>query len=302
MPEAKSAMRVERVGAELGTAEQVVDLVALGVDAALDRVVTGVIGAGEEEGGLLGVDLVVVAVLLLAQVHRRRTVAGNRHRHLRLLVGHVGVLHEVLVADLGLGGEVVRPVVVELQRDVVGLDRLGIGVAAQADRVRRVAERCRMRLLGLVVGQADAVVVGDVPVDLGQVALVFQRHPAGAAEGARLQAQLVGDVDDLLHVARRELVGGRRAVAEAGVQTVGRIGADAGDLLLLGGHEEEQLVLDDRTAQREAAGGVLVEAVVVCSPDCWSPASRRCRPACWRSGRRNRPSRGTRWCRTWSPR
>ena len=254
----------EVVLAEFGLPEQVVDLVALVIDAALDRVVARVPGAGEEHAELLRIDVVVVAEALLAQVHRR-ALAGRRevHVHRRLLPGRSGVLHELLEADLGFGGEAVAPVVEHVGDIVVGGDRLGIGVAGQPDAVRTVAAHRRQQLPGALEGEAGAVIVGDVPVDLAEVALVVVGQPGRAAERARSQAQLLRRIDDLLQVARGNLVAGGRAVAQRVVQAVGRVGADAGGLLVLGRDEEEQLVLDDRAADVEAVGGVLLVALVV---------------------------------------
>src|SRR6185312_1669456 len=254
----------EVVLAELGLTEQVVDLVALVVDAALDRVIAEVIGAGKEDAELLGIDVVVMAELFLTEVDRRpRAIRRQVHVHRGLLERRGGVLHVFLKTDLRLGGEVVGPVVEHVGDVVVGGDRLGIGVAAQADTARPVAADGGQQLPGVLVGEAGAVVVADVPVDLAEVALVVVGQPGGAAEIARGEAELLGGVDHFLQVARRHLAAGRGALAERAVQAVGRVGADAGGLLVFGGDKEEQLVLHDRAADVEAAGPVFPVAMVV---------------------------------------
>src|SRR5690606_10946804 len=107
--------------------------------------------------------------------------------------------------------------------------------------------------------QAGAVVVVDVPVDLGQVALVLQVVAGGHAVAARLHAQAGGDVDRA-----GDLVQGHVAVGHA----VGQAGpAEVGDRLLLVGGEEEQAVLDDRAAEGHAAGLVGPEPVVLLAVD-----------------------------------
>src|SRR3546814_21148316 len=70
-------------------------------------------------------------------------------------------------------------------------------MAGQNDVLGPVVIRRRAELLGLLVGQAGAVVIGDVPVDLAQVALVVQVDAGGTVD-ARLQAQRVGDADGLV--------------------------------------------------------------------------------------------------------
>src|SRR6185437_5102733 len=82
----------EVVLAELGLTEQVVDLVALVVDAALDRVIAEVIGAGKEDAELLGIDVVVMAELFLTEVDRRpRAIRRQVHVHRGLLERRGGV-------------------------------------------------------------------------------------------------------------------------------------------------------------------------------------------------------------------
>ena len=261
-PEVADAPEV--VLAELGLPEQVVDLVALVVEATLDGVVTGVIRAGQKHAELLRVDMVVVAVTFLAQIHRRALAGGGQvDVDGRLLKRCGGVLHELLQADLGLGGEVVGPVVEHVRDVVAGADRLGIGVAGQADAVGAVAGDGGQQLLGVLVGEAGAVVVADVPVDLAEITLVVVGQAGGAAESAGGQAQLLGGIDDRLQVARRYLVAGGRPLAQRAVQAVGRVCADAVGALVLGGDEEEQLVLDDRAADGEAAGPVVGIALVL---------------------------------------
>ena len=202
-----------------------------------------------------------MAVLVLAQVDIRRLAAGAEvDEDLRLLRVDRAHLRELRIADLGLGGEVAGPVVEHLQHGVLGVAVLGVPVAGQADGVGRVALHDRLGFLGALVGQARAMVVGDVPVQLHQVALVFQVDVA-AAEGARGQAEILGRGDDAVQVAGRDLVRGRRA-GQRRVQAVGRIGAQADRLLLLEVREEEQLVLDDRAAQRRAGGPVALVALV----------------------------------------
>src|SRR3546814_7872444 len=68
--EAAEAVRAVKVATV-----QVEHVVALVVDTALDDVVAGVIGAGDRRGKPLGVDLVLVAVVVLAD-EDRTTVLG----------------------------------------------------------------------------------------------------------------------------------------------------------------------------------------------------------------------------------
>src|SRR5699024_4061438 len=109
----------------------------------------------------------------------------------------------------------------QAQHGVLGVAVLGVPVTGQADGAGAVALHDRLHFLGALVGQAGTVVVGDVPVQLDQVALVGEVHAAAAGHGAGLEAQVPGRVDDLLQVDRRHLVGSGRTVAEAGVQPVG---------------------------------------------------------------------------------
>ena len=224
--------------------------------------VAGVIGAGEKRRPALGVDFVVVAELVFAQVHRRAVERIGVHLDGRLILGTARQLRELLEADLRLGGEIVGPVVEQVDHRVLGEAVGGVPVAAQADRRIAVAVDLRIRLFRALVGEAGAVVVADVPVQLDQIAVV--RQVGGAAGNVtRIQAVAEGDVADALDVARRNRVAGGRAITEARVvRHIGR-GAHAGGLLLFGGHEEEQLVLDDRTAQGHALGGVDAVALVV---------------------------------------
>src|SRR3546814_3110174 len=100
--EAAEAVRAVKVATV-----QVEHVVALVVDTALDDVVAGVIGAGDRRGKPLGVALVLVAVVVLAD-EARTTVLGP---DLDLgLVDRVAVdLVEGLLAQLDLGGEVLGP-------------------------------------------------------------------------------------------------------------------------------------------------------------------------------------------------
>ena len=263
---------VERVIAVLGATEQVVDLVPLEVDAALDGVVAEEIGAGNEGRPLLGADGILVAILILAQVDRRTlVVVAQVDLHLRLVDRVAGQLLERLVADLGFGREVLAPVIVELQRGVLGQAVLAVPVAVQAHFLGAVALHDGLVLLGVLVGEAGTMVVVDVPVDLAEVALVGQTDRT-ATQAARLQTERLGRIDHLLQVAGRDLVGGG-CTGQRRVQAIGRVRADARGLFLLGGEEEEQLVLDDRPAHGDAAGPVaLVAGVVVTAVAAVQPA------------------------------
>src|SRR5690606_33980574 len=79
-----------------------------------------------------------------------------------------------------------------------------VPVAGQDHRVGTVVIRRRAELFGLLVGQAGAMVVVDVPIDLAEVALVVQVH-AGRAVAARLESQVVGDGDRLLDIGRGDI-------------------------------------------------------------------------------------------------
>src|SRR3546814_8113011 len=111
--EAAEAVRAVKVATV-----QVEHVVALVVDTALDDVVAGVIGAGDRRGKPLGVDLVLVAVVVLADEDRTTVLGSDLDFG---LVDRVAVaLVEGLLAQLDLGGEGHGPVDEQLQRGVLG--------------------------------------------------------------------------------------------------------------------------------------------------------------------------------------
>src|SRR5690606_29372569 len=109
---------------------------------------------------------------------------------------------------------------------------------------------------GLLVGQAGAVRIVDVPVDLAEVTLVFQADAERLAVIAGIEApHAARDVDDLVDFLARN---------DAVDETVGQArAAEIADFLLLVGAEEEQAVLDDRATEGDAHRLVLVEQRVI---------------------------------------
>src|SRR3546814_19086077 len=88
------------------------------VETTLDDVVAGVVGAERRQGVALGVDLVLVAVVVLAAEDRAATSGSDLDFR---LVDRVAVdLVALLVAELDLSREVVGPVTEQLKRLVLG--------------------------------------------------------------------------------------------------------------------------------------------------------------------------------------
>src|SRR3546814_15834050 len=120
--EAAEAVRAVKVATV-----QVEHVVALVVDTALDDVVAGVIGAGDRRGKPLGVDLVLVAVVVLADEDRTTVLRPDL---VFGLVDRVAVdLVEGLLAKLDFGGVVHGTVPEQLHRGVLvdGFDVVPMG-------------------------------------------------------------------------------------------------------------------------------------------------------------------------------
>ena len=256
---------VEAVGTVQQLAEYVDGLVAHVIDAALDLVVAEVIGAGEGSGPALAADRVLVAEAVFTRDDPRRggrdagrVVAAwsgaEAREHFRLVEGRAVDVVVLLIADLQLGAEILGPVAEHLDGVVVRLARAGVPVGRQDDApvLDVAAVRGRLAFFGLLVGEGGAMIFGDVPVDLGQGALVHERHVAGAA--AVLDADAFESIGDGVDLRLGEQAGGGGVGADAG---------DAGHILFFVAEVEEQPVLHDRAAEGEAGRLVLVEDVEV---------------------------------------
>src|SRR5207342_2349779 len=148
----------------------------------------------EGSGPALAADRVLVAEAVFTRddprsggVEAGRIVAAGSGaeagEHFRLVDGRAIDVVVLLVADLQLGAEILGPVAEHLHGVVVGLARAGVPVGRQDDApvLDVAAVRGRLAFLGALVGEGGAMIVGDVPVDLGQGALVLERHVTGAA-------------------------------------------------------------------------------------------------------------------------
>ena len=238
--------------------EGVEHVVAADVDAALDLVRAQVPGAGEV--GVLGVggQLVEVAAGLGAQEQRRiarasagagRPQAGEGERHLRHAQRRGGHAFIVALGQLQLGAEAGRPVGEPLAHHRGDGLVLRVPEAVVGQRGGANAGELRLALLGLVVAQAGAVVVGDGPVQLQQRVLDHQLHALGHGVAAHVHAiGLAGDGGGAVDGA---LVDQHVGAAVAHRPEAGRA-ARAAQLFVVG--KEEQLVLQDRPAQGEALG------------------------------------------------
>src|SRR6185312_299297 len=236
---AVAVLVVEPVGTMQQLAENVGRLVAHVVEAALDDMVAHVPATGQGAVEALAGDRVLMAEAILAS-DDPVDAAGNVARvvgavgghgskagvHLRLVLGGAISVVELLVAELELGAEVVGPVAEQLQRVVVGLAGDGVKVAGENDaawlHVRAV--RSGLGLLGTLVGEAGALAVADVPVQLGQGALVFLGQAAAAAAiGARIDADGLERLRNRIHLRLGEISAGDGVGADA---------LDAGNFLI----------------------------------------------------------------------
>ena len=207
--------------------------------------VTAAVGAGEH-GGRAGADLDLGELaLLVAGALRTIGAAGQR-----VLDGE-----NFLAVPGQLGAELRRPVGEQL--DAVGLEAFTLVVEVRGERigaggVGRVADRDAVALGQLVV-EHHPLVVGDVEVDLGQPLLVFFEEDKVVERGVvHVVREAVQGVEGGLEsgdVGRGGVAGGDRTIerGRAVGQRVGRLG-------LFVGHEEEQTVADDRTAEGRAPG------------------------------------------------
>nr|GEU28080.1 hypothetical protein [Tanacetum cinerariifolium] len=243
--------------------EGVVDLVLGVIAAELDFVVAQrPVGAHVTVQGLGAQDVALTAVIG-TEAQRTR---GGRHRRWR--AGRVGAgerqadqrqlrvqgRHAVVVAVryLDFGREGRGPVGGPLGHH--GLDllalRIPFGVERQAGGGR--AGELRFRLLGFRVAEHGAVVVVDVPVNLGQVVVHVQRGARAQRRVARIETvHVLGDVGGGSNRGRADADVGLGAAQRA----EGRRGA--GRFQLFVGGKQEQLVLDQRQADSGAFRGFL---------------------------------------------
>ena len=216
-------------------------------------------GAGEIAGNLLDVERVDVTRKLRAEGDVRsggRRRIGYRHRRLIAADQRSARSGDMGILQIGFGREHVGPVAEHLAEIALDIAIVEIPVAVRAD-LRRAAGRHGLEFLGLAVAKHRAVLVVDVPVDLGEIAFVGQ-------VGERLVA---GVETELLRLAEN-------AVVERGVDALHRRGASgdrvarsrrsgvADALALFVAQEEEQSVLDDRAADGEARGSLALPAVI----------------------------------------
>ncbi len=160
----------------------------------------------------------------------------------------------ILACDLELGREVVAPVAEQLSDvGLIGL-RQRVPGRAQRNTVGIDQREPQHALLEVVVTQCRAVVFVDVPVDLERIFLGFGL--AGVRQRQRPCIEAVGttrDVLDLRNVRIGDFAATIRRRRQAGTRRSARI------LLVVG--EEEQPILEQRTAEGHAVGFFVLEAV-----------------------------------------
>ena len=216
-----------------------------------------------DQAVLHGVDRQHVGVTRTLRTEADRTthtrVRADRFIQIDLHGGEVVAAQAVrqilgfLAADRELGREGVGPVREQLSlvgRQVL-VDLIGRGQQADAD-VGAVGDRvvqAQIAALGLLVRDHGAVLVVDVPVQLGEVFLVLDRQGVGRPVERVVAVDALGDVADLVDLGlgdARRLVDGARAF---------RTRQDRpGRFILLVVQQEEQAILDDRTAEGRAPG------------------------------------------------
>ena len=143
--------------------------------------------------------------------------------------------------------EIIRPVGVQLSRVGLQLGATIIEVVAVLEARRTGVGFGEVQTFVVVVGQRRTVTVVDVPVEAGEVFFIDRRI------GNRSAAEIVdavdgaGDVDDLLVFGLAEAAHDRRGVR---ANRAAAVEVHAFEALI--GAEEEQRVLDDRAAERQA--------------------------------------------------
>ncbi|AAK22724.1 hypothetical protein CC_0739 [Caulobacter vibrioides CB15] len=266
---------VEVVDPARGLQEQVVDLHPAILVAELDLVVVeaGIVG-DERARGVLGLQDVGLTELVRAEVdrrHARRAREGRAGAEGRVgadrdvgeALAHGRQLAALIAAErhARFGRQIRAPARVQLQGVVVLVLRLDVPVGVQADGVGRGAA-LPDRAEGVAIGGREAVLVGDVVVDLDRRLLVEDRLDQG--HRARLQqrrgriAVPVGqhrvDVGLAGAGSGRDARNAVEGVGEARADRADARGVGAGELLV--GGREEQAVLDDRTRQEDAVVGL----------------------------------------------
>ncbi len=252
------SQRVVGVAADRALHEGVEDLVLAGVEAGLDGVLAEMPRAGAVQVVLSDVEGVHLARELGAEGHARgeARVGVDRDLHRRLIAAgeRAAQRGDVRVLRVDFGGEHVAPIAEQLHEVALRVAIVVVPVAVRRDR-GAAAGRNGLRFLGFAEAEHGAVLVVDVPVDFGQVTLVGEvreRAVAGIeAEGLRLAQHRVEE---------RGVEAGHRRAARAVRRRGGRADADAFALFVA--QEEEQRVLDDRTADGEARRPFTLPAVV----------------------------------------
>ena len=160
---------------------------------------------------------------------------------------------DFLAREGELGRETVGPVGEQLS--LVGLqvrdDLIGRGQQTDRDVVaagRRIVQ-AQVAAFGLLVGDDGAMAIVDVPVQLGEVLLVigFQRARTPVQRIIAIDGR--GDLTNLIDLSLGDALG---LVGQASALRAGQNGRGALELFVV--QQEEQAVLDDRTAERGAPG------------------------------------------------
>ena len=188
---------------------------------------------------------------------------GERRRIGAAHVLYIGVGEQQLIGNL-IGEAAVQICRPRLHLVVHGIHAVGkrhrlrtyaISIVQAISRIGRVTVRgIPSRILRIVVAEAQAMAVRDVPVDAGQnlgVLLVSRKTCVRACVVAVLVLQMVVH---LLHIRLQRT--GHHTFCLFTVLTRAILYNLSRSLLLFVVYEEEQFVLDDRTAQREAVGSL----------------------------------------------
>ena len=264
---------------DLGTGEEVVDAGVegefLGRGQRLDVAQVAVGERVDTDGRHDGVGVGAGGVVLGEDVHGREETADVGAR--LVLVGPGQTEHVVGVAEAGveLGGHGGEVLLLEVARGLIeegGRSLAAGGVAVEgnrlagrgdeggvgsADRGHRRARRVGTEGVGVAETDVETVVGVDVPVDAGQD-LVVRGLEGVALVAARVVAELgIQELLHFIHLGHGRVVAGNVAAPLLGSARTGDAGR-TGDGVegVLAVEEEEELVLDDGTADGRADGVV----------------------------------------------
>ncbi len=217
----------------------------------------GVVAEEEVALQLDGVEVVGqrIRVAELVRTDEHRAAGRRADLHLRELGALQRVLARVhfLARRLELGREPLVPVREQLQRGGLHQDRAVVPVRRRRNAVLRgaVVRGDDLVALGALPGERRAVLVRDVPVELGEDLLVLLGQRVGAGTDVEAVDRL-RDVHDLVVLGLRDARNRDREVRAGRAEFLRR---DLVELLVAA--EEEQLVLDDRPAEGAAVGLLL---------------------------------------------